>query len=97
MDLKTLGFLERAGDRTVGHARQNIEKWGLQDLKTLIVVATEELGETAKEVLDYEHPKERPLVPNRHGLDMIRREAMDFAAVGLQIMALVEKLQSEVE
>jgi len=69
------------------HANRNIEAWGMQDFMTLIVVATEELGETAKEVLTYNYDNDDCR------LDLIRAEAKDFAAVGLQIMALVDDLK----
>ena len=95
MDEKTTRDIEDAAWYTREHARQNIEKWGLQNLKTLIVVATEELGETAKEVLAHQFTSRTDYEANN--LDRISQEAKDFAAVGLQIMALVEKLKGDFE
>ena len=91
MNYKTVADTTQAVIEIQHHALENIAEWGLQDLKTLIVVATEELGETAKEVLNHE----QNIGKNSEDvlLYRIRDEAKDFAAVGLQIMALVEKLK----
>jgi hypothetical protein len=73
------------------HANRNIEAWGMQDFMTLVVVATEELGETAKEVQTYNYDIDADR------LELIRNEAKDFAAVGLQIMALVDEMKEEID
>ena len=91
MDNKTVKDTTLAAVETGHHALNNIEKWGLKGFKTLIVVATEELGETAKEVLNHEQNIGKN--SDEMLLDRIRDEAKDYAAVGLQIMALVEKLK----
>ena len=80
-------MIKDIGLEVAKHAENNINDWGLQDFLTLIVVATEELGETAKEVLEHNQ--------GRYSLDEIRDEAKDFAAVGLQIMALVDEKQKK--
>jgi len=82
-------MIKNLGLEIAKHARNNINEWGLQNFLTLIAVATEELGETAKEVLTYNYDNDDCR------LDLIRAEAKDFAAVGLQIMALVDSMQDK--
>jgi len=74
------------------HARNNINNWGMQDFLTLIAVAAEELGETATEVLAH---KDDCKCNKAMHFDRIRDEAKDFAAVGLQIMALVDDMRKK--
>lgn len=58
-------------------AKANQRKWGKQDLKTLCVVATEELGEISQAVLDAIHS-------DGDG-SRIREEVDDLAAVCFQL------------
>ena len=95
MDEKTKKDAAQAATDTLDHATANIERWGLQDLRTLIVDATEELGETAKEVSF--HARTIGGGHEKYILYQIRDKAKNFAAVGLQIMALVEKLKKEAD
>ena len=88
MDVKTIKDTAQAALETQYHAMNNIERRGLKDLRTLIVDATEELGETAKEVSF--HARTIGGGHEKYILYQIRDKAKNFAAVGLQIMALVE-------
>jgi len=87
-------MMERIANEAGEHANRNIEEWGMQDLLRLIAVATEELGETGRAVLAYQDACKCNKTSN---LDYIRDEAKGLAAVGLQIMALVDEIKEEVD
>lgn len=64
-------------------AKDNIEKWGMQDIPTLLLAMTEELGELAQAYLQYKHehqPKKR-----------IEKELADLAALCCQLQWRIEE------
>lgn len=66
------------GYEFASRATANVGKWGVQELETLVLAATEELGELAQAVLQNRHEGgER---------ERIREEAIDLGALCLQIL-----------
>lgn len=63
-------------------AKQNVEKWGLQNFETLGLAVCEEAGELAQAILQARHEGQ----PRR----CIFEEAVDLGALCLQVIALYE-------
>ncbi len=77
-----MSALRRISDGLADKADANISKWGLQDEATLILAATEELGELAQAFLKSKHEGGQ--------IGRITDEAKDLGALCCQIIYLLE-------
>lgn len=83
--------LEVEADNLTERAAGNMEQYGYQDLSMLVICATEELGEVAKERIWL---KLNGQASPRAAINVLRQmcdEARDLGALCLQIGALCEK------
>lgn len=73
---------DRALERWVDKAEQNVARWGEQSIETLILAATEELGELSQAHLEARDEDGDP--------ERIRTEIDDLGALCLQLRAAAE-------
>lgn len=70
-------------------AVKNIEKYGYQDLETLVLAITEETGELAQALLQWKHEGQP--------FERIMEEAVDLMALPMAVIALCHKLKRDAE
>jgi NTP pyrophosphatase (non-canonical NTP hydrolase) len=76
-------------DKIASQAVENVAKWGQQPLETLGLVAAEEMGEICQAILQWQHEGGRR--------ERIFEEAIDLAAVCLQILAHQTETSLEIQ
>lgn len=64
-------------------ARENVEKWGLQSFKELLLAMQEEMGELTKAYLEHDYEDE--------DFDRIEEELDDLMALGYQLLFKINK------
>lgn len=95
-----LMFLDGVLDDIAAEREKQFRKWGEQDhdLPTWVAILTEELGEFAKEVVDYTCMNPEKQDSGRSFKDVqyerlsnIRKELIQTAAVAVQIVEAIDK------
>jgi len=72
-----------------GKAEKNIQKWGLQDVETLLLAIMEELGELSQAFLKFKYEGEK--------IERIEEELDDLGALIIQLKMRLEKDKNEID